>query len=209
MVCFYVRIFVAWRDKEADFVQRKEGCKHIGEKVQQIAQFEGDFTKFKLQNIPIPQTPQLNFEFFALLKKFFCSSWGKTSHVKSPFFKRWCYTNLKGDRYCVKTYSFLLAGPDGWVICKQANVQGNLSKHFAWPVIFYKTACIISYWKCSLGFKGALKQVFPNSIKGWWDPPSGGNQKFCRDKLFYQVVGTWGGVILTTSTFFKAKSNFL
>ena len=78
----------------------------------------------------------------------------------------------------MKTYSFLLAGPDGWMICKQFNVQGNLSKHFAWPVVFYKTTCIISYWKCSLGWDpppsspwGGIKNFAGmNFFIRWWEP---------------------------------------
>ena len=40
---------------------------------------------------------------------------------------------------------------------------------------------------------------FSNSvIKGWED------QKFCSRKFFNQVMGTWGGVFLTTETFLRA-----
>ena len=47
-------------------------------------------------------------------------------------------------------------------------------------------------------------QAFPNSVKG-----CGGIGNFAEgDGLFYRVMGTSGGVILTIQTFFKSKNSF-
>ena len=65
----------------------------------------------------------------------------------------------------------------------------------------------------STDLKGAIAislQSFPNSGKGWggWIPPSGGNREFYWVGG-YLAKGTWGGVIFTIQTFFKAKNKFL
>ena len=49
-----------------------------------------------------------------------------------------------------------------------------------------------------------LKQGFPNSVKG-----SGGIKNFTGEIFLLGGGGTWGAVILTIWTFFKAKNNFL
>ena len=48
------------------------------------------------------------------------------------------------------------------------------------------------------GDKHPIKQGFPKSSKRW------GVKKFCCRGFFYQVVGSWGGVILSIQTIFKA-----
>ena len=61
--------------------------------------------------------------------------------------------------------------------------------------------------------KGII-QGFPNSEKkfggrgGKSSPPVRGIGKFCWGGFFYRMVRTWGGVILTILTFFKAKTPF-
>ena len=45
--------------------------------------------------------------------------------------------------------------------------------------------------------------------ESWGKSTHEGNQKFCRGGFFYQVVRTWGGVILTIQTFVKAKNSIL
>ena len=47
-----------------------------------------------------------------------------------------------------------------------------------------------------------VKQGFPNSVKGL------GGSEIWLGIFFYWVVGTWGAVILTIWTFFKAKTTF-
>ena len=40
-------------------------------------------------------------------------------------------------------------------------------------------------------------------------PSGGGNGEFCWGEFNLHGVGTWGEVILTIQTFFKAKNNIL
>ena len=53
-------------------------------------------------------------------------------------------------------------------------------------------------------------QGFLNGIK-WWGgiSPSWGNGKFYWGEFIFWLVATWGGVILTIQTFFKARSSIL
>ena len=65
----------------------------------------------------------------------------------------------------------------------------------------------------STDLKGAIAislQSFPNSGKGWGgeSPPVVGIGNF-TGWGGYLAKGTWGGVIFTIQTFFKAKNKFL
>ena len=65
----------------------------------------------------------------------------------------------------------------------------------------------------STDLKGAIAislQSFPNSGKGWGvNPPQWWESGILLGGGGYLAKGTWGGVIFTIQTFFKAKNKFL
>ena len=55
---------------------------------------------------------------------------------------------------------------------------------------FIKQHALYHIENVAWGSREHLSRVFQIALRGGGTPRSGGNQKFCRDNFFYQVVGT-------------------
>ena len=103
-------------------------------------------------------------------------------------------------RFCWHKYSFKLT----W-LWRKLEFYTRVDKKMCFLLLFKS-------FKLRLWFDHDHAQDFPNSSKAWGEfSPVVGNWKFCRaggGEFFYQVVGTWEGVILTNQPFSKQKTAF-
>ena len=92
----------------------------------------------------------------------------------------------------------------------------NLPYTIAWNTIVTSgLVLLVATWNCYISYKSRYAgffRVFQIAVRGVERGKFllvGENWRFYWGGFFYQVKGTWGGVILVIQTLFKAKNSFL